>query len=224
LDETSAEGLEDRNEYGGLAGLYFDTSPRDRIGGEIAYDIYDLEETGKENVGLVSFVWNREIGRTVAMDLQVGLFHRDPASEVAAPDENDSGVHGLLRLMKTSRRTRTVFFLRNGPSAGGALLGTSTDTTARIAVEGEINPSWLWSLYAGYAKRDPTDSEQPDIDSTQAGAGLEWRPHQHLGFRLTLDHLERSGVEPEPDASAMTAMLGAVWYPKGPRRPVRSGE
>jgi hypothetical protein len=69
-------------------------------------------------------------------------------------------------------------------------------------------------------KQDPTFFDMPDIKSLRAGAGLEWRPRTDLGFRLDLHDIERSFVGVAVDTSAFVATLGAVWYPKGPRRPV----
>ena len=100
-----ATGVEDRRTYRGSAGMHWTQSRTATIGFEAGYEIFDLEQTGEENIALLSAVWTREFARGSDVQLRLGGFDRDrdvtipPGEE--APDLDESGVQGQFRVVKT---------------------------------------------------------------------------------------------------------------------------
>jgi len=212
---------EDRRAYRGSAGMNWTQSRTATIGFEAGYEMFDLEETGEENIALLSVVWTREFARGSEVELRLGGYDRDRDVTLApgeeAPDLDESGMQGQLRVVKTMRKTNLSFIALREPSSGGTLTGTSTDTAAQLIIEGDPRPRWHWSVSGRYSKRDPATADFSDITIKVAAAGLEWRPNRHLDFRMALDSIDQSASGVAPDLSVFTARVGVVWYPKGQR-------
>ncbi len=213
--DTDSFTIEDREEYRGSFGLNWAQSRAGTLGFEAGYQAYSLEQSGDEGIASLLFVWKRTLGHESEMEFRIGGFHRDIDTD--EPQDDESGLQAQFRLLKNFRRNSLSLYAARGPSSGGILGGTSTDTVAQIVFAGAPGAKWLWNLTGRYADRDPNTPDLTAIDSFWAAGSLEWRPIRQLGVRTMLDHLSQSANEAALDNSATTARVGAVWYPKGPR-------
>lgn len=213
--DTDSFTIEDREEYRGSFGLNWAQSRAGTLGFEAGYQAFSLDESGDEGIASLSFVWTRTLSRDSELEFRVGGFHRDIDAD--EPQDNESGLQAQFRLMKNFRRNSLALYAARGPSSGGILGGTSTDTVAQIVFAGDPEAEWLWNLTGRYSNRDPNTPDLMEIDSFWTAGSLEWRPLRQLGVRMMLDHLTQSADEETLDNSATTARLGVVWYPNGPR-------
>jgi hypothetical protein len=207
--------IEDRDEYRGSFGLNWAQSRAGTLGFEAGYQAYALEESGDEGVASLLFVWTRTLARESELEFSIGGFHRDIDADVT--QDNESGLQAQFRLLKNFRRNSLALYAARGPSSGGILGGTSTDTVAQIVFAGDPEANWLWNLTGRYSNRDPNTPDPTETDSLWTAGSLEWRPLRQLGVRMMLDYLSQSSDEEALDNSATTARVGVVWYPKGPR-------
>ena len=211
--------LEDRREYELVAGFGRLVSRAAEVGLEYRYRRYDLDVTGEENDHLVSVTASRRLSERTAVEGRVGAFRRDLASPpaVEAPgDATDTGIQASVGIERTSRQGRFSLEGSHGPSSGGALEGTSTDTVAGIRWEGARAERLRWDAGARWARRDPTIEGEPTLRSAGMGAGIEWLPRRQVGLRARADWVRQSGDETAVrNGSFLTASIGASWYPGG---------
>lgn len=219
-------GLEDRSEYGALFGMDRAVSRIDRVGGEVLYDLYDLEETGEEKVGQLLLTWDRSVPERYDVTARIGAYRRDkdPAAVSEPPDaDRETGLSFLFSVARSLRRSSLGFSASRAPSAGGSLAGTSTNTAARLFWTGTPNPRWVWTLHSTYTLREPTLAGSAET-TTLGGLGrVDWRPSQRFGFRVEVAHTKRSADDPGYDTSVTIARFGLRWHPKGPATPGGAG-
>ena len=131
-------------------------------------------------------------------------------------DATDTGIQASVGIERTSRQGRFSLEGSHGPSSGGALEGTSTDTVAGIRWEGARAERLRWDAGARWARRDPTIEGEPTLRSAGMGAGIEWLPRRQVGLRARADWVRQSGDETAVrNGSFLTASIGASWYPGG---------
>lgn len=224
-DPTTA-GLEDRAQYAGLFGLDRATSRKDRLGVEARWDFYDLESTGDETVAQLSLTWNRAVPESYEASFRIGGFRREnQPGEIGVPLDSDeeSGVTFAAGVAKLFPRSRLALLGSHGPSAGGAVVGTSTNTAAALTWAGSPNLRWDWALSSAYTLREPTDPDSPDLETLGGTGRIEWRPGRRAALRLAASYTERATDDPALDATVFVGTLGVVWYPRGPEGPNTGG-
>lgn len=230
LEDPAADpttgGLEDRSQYAGLLGLDRAVSRKDRFGVEARWDLYDLESSGEEDVAQLFLTWTRAVPESYDLSFRVGSFRResDPG-EIGPPleESDESGVTYAASVAKLFPRSRLGVSANHGPSAGGAIVGTSTNTTAALTWAGSPNPRWDWALNSVYTLREPTNPDVPEIETLGGGGRVEWRPGRRAALRLAASYTERTTDDPTMDASVFVGTLSVVWLPRGPERPSGGG-
>src|SRR6185369_4201684 len=97
------------------------------------------------------------------------------------------------------------------PTSGGALEGTSLDSSVGATLASIEGLRWSWTASARFAHRDPTDPAEESVSSIGGDFGVEWRPIEKLGLRIGAAYADQSGDEPSLDANYTTATAGLVW-------------
>jgi len=225
--DPTTQGLEDRSTYAAFAGLARATSRKDRLGFEARWDYYKLEVTGEERVGQLSLTWDRDVPDSYAVSLRIGAYRRDiePGRvEVPVDPGQESGLAMGVSVARLFAASRLELSASRAPSAGGSIVGTSTDTKAALTWSGSPNPRWDWELRSSYVLRVPTAAGEPDIENLGGAGRLEWRPGRHAALRLAASYTERTTDDPTLDATVWIATLGVVWLPRGPQIPSGGGQ
>ncbi len=219
--------LEDRRSYGAALEFERSMSPSATFGIEYRLLRSELDATGDENDHIVAFTSGLGISENTILTVVGGAFLRAISSEEDSElDERDQriGAHGRVALDHVMREAMLHVEAAHVPSTGGALAGTSTDTTASLGWSGSHLDRWLWTTSARWARRRPTIEGEPILESMGAGAESEWRPHPRLGWRLGGDWLRQTGGESVGlDGSFVTVRVGMTWYTRGSSRSVEQG-
>jgi len=218
-----AAAVEDRNEYRGNVLLSRSLTRASSMGAQYEHRRFDLETGGTEDADLVSITFDHAASRDLTLSAKVGGYTRsvqDPAP--GAPDEPlDTGAQGGFTLKRAFRSTTLSLDAGVAPTSGGALEGTSLDSSVGVTLGSIAGLRWSWTVAARFAHRDPTDPAEENVGSVGGDFDVEWRPTEKLGFRVGAAYADQSGDDPSLDASYTTATAGLVWYPRGyPRESV----
>jgi hypothetical protein len=216
----STQTLEDRNEYEAAVTSSRLFSRETRCGLGYRFRRFDLATSGKEDVHTLSLALARSLGRAVSVTAHAGGFRRSQEAVPADDSGNGAPARGFeagLGLRRDFRHAFITLGADRAPSSGGALRGTSTDTTASLVTGGEIERHSRWEVSARYARRDPSLAADPVL-TTIGGAGtLEWFVSRRLGIRFGAARTTQSGNEVAAlDGSFTTVRAGLTWYPLGP--------
>ena len=227
--------VEDRNEYRGSVAVSRLMTRASSMGLQFEHRRFDLETGGTEDADLASITFDHAASRELTMSVQVGAFTRSTEGTVANPLEEspETGAQGGFSLRRTFTAAILTVDAGMAPTSGGALEGTSTDSSVGFTVASVAGLRWSWTASARYAYRDPTDPAEDPVNSIGGGAGLEWRPYETLGLRVAATYADQSGDAQGAalDASYTTVGAGLVWYPRGyprestgvnPREPSRT--
>lgn len=217
--DLPAATLEDRREYEVAAGFGRLVSRASEVGLEYRYLRYELDVTGDENDHLLSFTTRRQLSEKTTVSGRVGVFRRDlepSETVVVSADEAETAIQAAAGLEHATRQGRVTIEGSRGPSSGGALTGTSTDTVVGARWNGARAGRLRWGAGARWAMRDPTIAGDPTLRSAGAGGDVEWLPRPQIGLRLRADWVRQSGGDAiARNGSFLTASIGLRWYPRG---------
>ena len=219
---VGSSSVEDRTEFGVATGMSKRLSRRTTTAFTLGGAIYDLETSGRETVTRIDWNLDKEVGRRVDLNLNVGIFRRDRSdSEPVSGSEGDT-VGGILRLRLNAdfRSAALRFELRHQPTDGGARLGTSTNTSAYLNYSSTGSGALGWGSGLRYSLRDPSDGVSK-IETLSLGGNLEWGFTSSWGLRFGGNYAEQKGDDSFDDGSYLAVSLGVAWYPKGRERPAR---
>ena len=211
--------LEDRREVEVAAGLSRLVSRATEVGLECRYLRYELDVTGDENDHLLSVTTRRRTSERTTVEGRVGVFRRElePSETVEVPgDTTEAGIQAAIGLEHATAQGRVSVTGSHGPSSGGGLAGTSTDTVVGVRWGSARADRLRWGTGARWAMRDPTIEGDPTLRSVGAGGDVEWLPKPQIGLRLRADWVRQSGGDAiARNGSFLTASIGLHWYPLG---------
>jgi hypothetical protein len=217
---TPAAELEDRNEYEFSVAPSREFSRATRAGLEYRFQRFELAASGNENVHMLGLTFDRIVSRRVSLGMRLGAFRRNlvpPPGSALAGDESSDGVQGGLTVQRTFRRAYLSLTADRGPSSGGALRGTSTDTAVGLLAGGGVERRWRWQASTRWARRESNEAGTSTLTSVGGGSSLEWFPKATVGLRVGGDYVKQSGSDQEAlNGSFTTVRLGLTWYPRGP--------
>ena len=218
-EEQPGIPLEDRVEFRGTVGVARTLSPSDSIGLSYGFRFFDLDLSGEETSQSVSLVYQRDIEDRISLGLSLGAFYNTGDATTGAPGSRggeQSGVQGGLSLTRTFRQSSLSFVAGHAPSAGGARIGTSLNGYVGLSYVSANTRYWNWGLLSRVARRDPSNPEQPTIDSFTASIQIGRNLGRQLGIRLGGDYVyQSSSAEVAADSSYLRGSLGLVWFPLG---------
>jgi hypothetical protein len=217
---TSGSELEDRTEYEFNVAPSRELSRSSRAGVEYRFRRFLLAASGDESVNMLGFTFDRIVSRRVTFTMRLGAFGRNATSttETAPTDGGSSdGFQGGFMVRGTFRNGNVSLVADHGPSSGGALEGTSTDTAVGLLAAGGVERRWRWEASARWARRESNAPVTSDLTSAGGGGSLEWLPTDSVGLRVGGDYVKQSGSEQESlNGSFTTVRFGLTWYPRGP--------
>lgn len=209
-----AEGdIEDRDGYGVNLRAERTVSRRTRLGARYAYQYADLEISGEEKFNEFAFTSEHDLSRRFSLGLELGVLRRT----VEASNEDDTEVTGNLELAfndgLTAGPVRIDFGFGFGPSPGGALEGTSMNSSASVGFSGVRARPWNWRTALRFTRRDPFDNALATTDTASAGASVERSISRTVGLRTGASWIDQSSDDPGLDARFLRADLNVIWYP-----------
>jgi len=176
-----------------------------------------LQFSGSEVVALLGIVGKKELGRDLTLSADVGAFGREPnAASPSTSVGTRSGVAAHLRLRQEFHDLAFAADLLHGPSAGGALSGTSVDTALALGLSSERPVRWRWSANARLARRVPTAAGEPLMGAGWFGA-VEWMPPGTIGVAMSAELVTQQGASTGRTSNA-TVRIGLNWRPREARR------
>ena len=122
---------------------------------------------------------------------------------------------GGVSFTRTGRRTSFTFFADRSSSAGGSLMGTSTDTTATVTVSNLRTIRWSWSVAARYVLRQPTRSDMSNVETISGEFAFGRRIGKSLEARLTARVFRQFSESTAFVGSAPEGAVRLVWSPRG---------
>ncbi|HKQ61390.1 MAG TPA: hypothetical protein VJS92_08855 [Candidatus Polarisedimenticolaceae bacterium] len=215
--------LQEKNAYYGTTHLARNITRRTAIGLLYGHRRYELSDVATEDVDEAAVTLTHQFTEAFGMGLNLGYFTR---SQDPVDVEDDSGT----RFGLTFNYNRPVGPVKLGfgatvdPSSGGALEGTSTDTTVSLDIaRGDSGRTWNWGGALRFTRRDPTDPAFENIDTRGVSAYVEAKAHERLGFRLAFSRTRQTSDDPLLEGEVNQGTLVAVWYPLG-HAPVERAE
>lgn len=208
----------DRREYG----LRFDAArghPSRSFALHYGYRRFEIEGGGRENVHAIGAGWTRD-ARGLTWGLEAAAFLRElaPVGPTGIPEPRRSEADVLLaaRLSREYRWWLLRLEAYRGPSSGGTLTGTSTDSVVGLSLGRRGATAWRWSLHGRAAWSDPTDPTDPRLRTVTVATAFELRPLRRLGLRWSAHVADQSSRrEPSLDGSFAAAGFGVVFAPIG---------
>lgn len=211
--------LEDKQEYRFTVRTSRRISPRSTVGISYRYQMFRNKESLDENVHGVSFNTNYSIKERLTTDFRLGVFRRefeDPPDATLEPREATNGISGTLGLTRNYRRIGLRFFVTHTPSGGGTFRGTSDNTVAQFLIRVLENRKWSFNSSLRWARRDPTELEQPTVDSYSIRFNMGRTIFRVNRLTLSLSYVSQTAGGDRTDIAG--ANIGGVWFPLGRTR------
>ncbi len=218
FDSAASVAIANRREYG----LRFDAA-RGHLSRSLAvhygFRRFELDSGARENVHAVGAGWTRD-ARSHAWALEAGAFLRTlapvGATGIPGPRRSEADVLLAARFSREYRWWLLRFEAYRGPSSGGTLSGTSTDSVVGLSLARKGAIKWRWALHGRVAWSDPTDPTDPSLRTATLASSFELRPLGRLGLRWSAHVADQSSPrEPSLDGSFTVAGFGLVVYPAG---------
>jgi hypothetical protein len=206
--------VEDRVAVSGAFRLARRISSRTLVGLQYARSRYDLDLSGEETNDLLSLTVGSDLSRNATLEFSLGGFRtRDDGAlgELEAAGDRE-GIQGSLALTRELRRLLLTVFARAEPSAGGARVGTSTNSVLGFALASKETRVVSWDAALRLGRRKATDRDREDIDSVTLRLGTEYRLARLLALRLVVNYVDQSG-EAEELSFLSEGGISLVWYP-----------
>lgn len=206
---------EDRSSFSGS--VSFDRVFTRTTSGGLSYRLLsdDLDLSGDSKAHSLGFTLSHTVSDRVQLAAQLGAYQR--SSDTLA--EDPSGIQGNVSLQRTYRSVKLGLSARHGASSGGALRGTSLDTSVGISLAPtSAVAGWTWSTAARWGHRDPDEKLSPTVQSVGLSAGTERKLARTLGLRLGGSISDQSGDSISNNGSFYKVSVGLAWYPIGRRR------
>jgi hypothetical protein len=219
-EQPSDASVENRTETGASAGLRYEPSPRVQLGWGYGFTKYVLDVSGSETVHNANMSFGFGIGKSGRIGFNVGAFERHFVNSegVAQPVQRGVGLQGAggVGWTHTGRAVSVSVNADRSASSGGALMGTSTDTTAGVTVSNVHPIRWNWTTSARYALREPTRNESfGNIETLAVGGSVEWRFRELLAARVSASLIRQISGSATVNGSAPAGAIGLVWTPFG---------
>lgn len=207
---------ENRAEFRVSTAMVREMSRKARFGARYLYSRYDLEYSGTEDIHAVALTASYDVGRRVALSIDLGGFYRTDFGDgdIESEKTSSSDFLGRLQFERTYRRTELTIYARYAPSSGGSRIGTSTNSVAGIQLSSHDTQTWNWSGAVRYSYRDPTNPLVAAVNTGSVGGYLERALGRKLGLRLRSNLVSQENIY-------FNAGLMLTWYPKA--RSARGG-
>lgn len=214
--DPTAATPEGRTVYGAGFGVGRKVTRKTQIGARLGYRVFDLDLTPDETVQRLGVSVDHQFTENFSLRVGIGAFRRSSdGDEDALRTEGVSSNFGI-DYGRAIKKFRFSFDLGVRPSDGGAILGTSNDTTAALSVSrGDSNNPWSWGASIRHTHRVPTERALESTDTVSLGTSVERVVGKRLSLRLGVSWAEQSGSTESAgnDASVYTGRFGLVWYP-----------
>lgn len=225
-DSSAILDVQDRGTYSGTLGFDRTLFRRWSAGANYGYRQTEFETDGDdETIQSIGVRFTQNLGERGSITYEIGAFERDREGldNQEAGDFDDGGVYGGVNLGITQPVGPVQFSFGAGvrPSSGGALRGTSTNTTVSVSLGPSRPRNWYWQVTMRFTRRKSSDRTDPDLDTVAWGSSIERYVAQALGIRLSVNGADQSTDEVTDGArngSFYYATLGLVWYPRGRTR------
>lgn len=224
-DTNAILDVQDRDTYSGALSFDRTLSRKWSVGAVYGYRQTRFDADADETTQSLGVRFNQNLGERGSITYEIGGFDRDRdgLDPQAAQDLDDGGIYGGVNLGVTQPVGPVQFGFGAGvrPSSGGALRGTSTNTTVSVSLGPSMPRNWFWRLTSRFTRRDSSDRTEPDLDTVSLGASIERYLGQSVGIRLSAIWADQSTDEETigaRDGSFYYATLGLVWYPKNRAR------
>ncbi len=171
------KGFRDREAYRVGFGISRVLSQGVRLGGAYGYRQFELSNAGDQDVHTASLTFSYQVARIFRLGVAAGYFNRKTTA-VTGETASKSGLSLNLGLGKAWRLESVVIGVRLGHApnvGGGAQVGTATVTRLGVYLRPGTSRgrrSWSWSLYANWARREPVNNIQADIEAVSAGGSI----------------------------------------------------
>jgi hypothetical protein len=196
---------EDRRDYGATTRFMRTLSRNSSLGLRYDYRRFSLEDSGDDDNHGLAVSWDSRLGQKLSLSATAGVFH---SRGDTLPDGEKTGGYGEFHLNRGFERMRLELGLQHRPSSGGAIDGTSEQTSLDLALaSGARRRAWSWSAGPGAARREP-NSDSDTIYGYGANGFVERRLAGQFALRLRANWYDQSN-----DDSIFETGLAFLWYP-----------
>ena len=206
--------VEDRTWWGPSVSMRNTISRRTSLGAGYNFRRVDLDTGGSEDFQQLDVFFDRGLSRAVQFELHVGGFTRSPEDS-----KSETSVFGTANVRFNNGLTlgpvRLDFLAGVSPSKGGALTGTSLNSTAGFSISGVRTYPVNWRIGSSYNHRSPFESGEPTTETLRVAAGVEPKISRLMGLRFASSYTEQTSEDPTLEATYTQARLTLVIYPLG---------
>lgn len=222
---------QNRTALGAAGQVTRNVSSRRSIGLELGVDQFDLDFTGTEDVGRVSFVFQQAGGRHSSFSLRVGAYQSSQNPEFDLPIDTEDTITGFQGDFSYTREFKTFDFNLLGshqPTYGYDRFGTSTNSYLTTNFNKTFTRRIDGGMALRWARSAPTLDELPAIDSLALSGGLSFRPIPSLALQIAANVVDQtSGDTSDTDPSfrnvaVLNATFTLVWSPWA-QKPIAGG-
>lgn len=206
VEDSTDPGPEDRVEYGATARLMRTLSRTSSLGVRYDYRRFELDRSGDDDNNGVGVTYETRLARTLSLSATLGGF---VSRGDTLPDGENRGLYGEFRLNRGFERMRLEVGALHRPSSGGAIGGTSEQTSLDVALVSANVRHWRWRFAPSTARRKPNTGGE-----TIYGYGGNGFIERRLGPQFSL-RLRTNWYDQNTRDSVFETGLAFLWYPWG---------
>jgi len=219
-DEAISTTLEDRDTYEAYVDVNRVATRRTSLRMEYSFQRYELSVSGNEEVHTGTVGIGYSFTDRFGMDFSLGVLRRTDDMPMSPGSTSETKPVGNVNFRFNEDLTlgsiKFRFAAGLSPSAGGALLGTSTNFVAYVEASGLRSAPWSWTVTPRYTRRSST----ADLGAVTVVA-VRGNVQRAVTRKLSLN-LYTAWSEQQSDndtvyssGSFYQAGFGLAWYPAG---------
>jgi hypothetical protein len=169
---------------------------------------------GFEEIHQLYWFLRHTVGPLWRLDTRLGGFDRSGIGSDGRPLDRQ-GATGRFAAFRRFRTTELELFAGYAPTTEELLRGTSTVTTIGAALR-DITPGrWDWRVFTRAGRRNPSNSNEADIDILTVGGEVQWALQRKLTLRFKTLYSDQTSDDTFSDRSFFRASLALYWFPIG---------